>query len=63
MLHRDDRHQGSPHHQTRRLKFGCHIGEFELQGLKVGETLAELLALLHVVARQLETLTCRTDGA
>ena len=33
---------------ARRLQFGLHVGDLELQRLKLGEIFAEGLALLHI---------------
>ena len=42
------------HHQPRRVELARHVGELELQCLKIGERPAELTAFEQMVARRLE---------
>ncbi|MNF08874.1 hypothetical protein D3C80_2093990 [compost metagenome] len=40
--------RGQAHHLPAGGEVGEHVGELELQGLELGQRLAELLAFLHV---------------
>ena len=54
---------GAAQHQAGGLEFGRHVGELELQGLEIGEALAELAAFEHVGPRRLPAGPRAAQGA
>src|SRR5712691_243306 len=48
---------------ARDLHLGCHAGELELDGLELGDRLAELDALLRIAQGRLEGRLAHADGA
>jgi hypothetical protein len=53
----------APHHQPRCVELGRHIGELELQRLKIGERPAELTAFEQMVARRFEASSGAAERA
>jgi len=46
----------------RRDQFGLHVGQLELQGLKIGQRPVELAPFFHIGMRGIERRLRRTDG-